>query len=724
LYRKEVWYAYCSYELMTKDRGIHMKKRYFLLAGILALALVGAATPAHAADPDAMYVRHIEGSVSLSEAGSPQAMEAVVNTPLIEGDTVATGAGKAELFLKDGSMVRIGGNSVIKVIAVDDKGVQFKLEHGSAYIVSQGSREFPVFLDTPFTAVDITSPSTVRVDTNPNGVDEISVLNGSTFASREHLDRLLVSQGQRLIIKADGSMPVMARLRASDNWMRWNLERDAVSRASSGASESYAYLPEELKTYSPDLDNNGQWIYTPEYNYVWVPTVIVAGGWSPYRFGRWTWIRGSYVWIGYEPWGWAPYHYGRWVHHRHAGWCWVPPKHRDVRWEPAHVAWIHSSRNVSWVPLAPGERYDRHGAPKINQVNIYNTTYKNVTIERSAAQAGATYKNASAANSMVTVERDRMLRQKMTTVAAPKPGPAMFKRVSLPSTVTPARAQSGLKGRQIPDRSAPPAEREAVTSRSMPLSKDIPGRTSSVHAPANPQPQPPVGTRQLSDTTLNSRIESARYPGRNNPAKSPGPQPLQPTVSSRRMNGARQDVSLGDTVKRDAQRSDNAVIKQPEPRKGGVTEVQKTPASQPVQAAAPLHERIQANPPPPAVKAETKPVTPREPGPRYDPAARANQTARPASFQGRSAPVVTAPRESQRTPEKARPEARVEPAKTPARQAVNGQHPAPSRPAVEPPQPVPRPAPQAAKPAKYEPVPERPAKNDARPGPDKNKPHA
>ncbi len=132
--------------------------------------------------------------------------------------------------------------------------------------------------------------------------------------------------------------------------------------------------------------------------------MITVSEWSPYRYGRWAWIRGSYVWIGYEPWGWAPYHYGRWVHHRQAGWCWVPPRHRDVRWEPAHVAWINSSRHVGWVPLAPGEHYDRRSAPVIHQTNIYNTTYKNVTIERSAANARTSYKNASVANSMVTVE--------------------------------------------------------------------------------------------------------------------------------------------------------------------------------------------------------------------------------------------------------------------------------------------------------------------------------
>ena len=100
------------------------------------------------------------------------------------------------------------------------------------------------------------------------------------------------------------------------------------------------------------------------------------------------------MWIGYEPWGWVPYHYGRWVHHGRAGWCWVPPRHRDVRWEPAHVAWVNSSRQIGWVPLAPGERYDRRTAPVIRQTNVYNVTYNNVTIERSAAAARTSYRNA------------------------------------------------------------------------------------------------------------------------------------------------------------------------------------------------------------------------------------------------------------------------------------------------------------------------------------------
>ncbi|MCE5281668.1 MAG: FecR family protein, partial [Deltaproteobacteria bacterium] len=348
-----------------------MKRSLIVKAGLLAGLLLVIAVQVHAADPDTLYVRHIEGGVELAEAGSSQWMGAAVNTPLIEGDTIRTAAsGKAELFLKDGSLVRIGSASTMKIVSVEQNGVQIKLERGMGYIVAKGSKEVPIFFDTPSAALDITVPATVRVDAYDGGISEISVYNGEVYAARQN-GRMPVRAGERLVLKMDGSAPLLAGLRAGDEWQRWNNDRDRAVLANSGTSESYAYLPDELRTYSSDFDANGQWVYTPEYNYVWVPTVITVSTWSPYRFGSWVWIRGSYVWVGYEPWGWAPYHYGTWTHHRTAGWCWVPPARGRVRWEPAQVAWVHSSSRVGWVPLAPGETYDRRKAPVIHQTNVY-----------------------------------------------------------------------------------------------------------------------------------------------------------------------------------------------------------------------------------------------------------------------------------------------------------------------------------------------------------------
>ncbi len=418
-----------------------MKRSNVLKAGMLAGLLLFVAVHVFAADPDTLYVRYIEGGVELAEAGSSQWVAAAVNTPLIEGDTIRTApTGRAELFLKDGSVVRTGKGSTMKIIAVEQNGVQFKLERGMAYIDAKGSKEVPIFFDTPSAALDITMPSTLRVDVYDEGISEISVYNGTVYVAQQK-GKMPVNAGERIVLRTDGSAPVLAGLRGADEWQRWNEDRNRVSLANYGTSESYAYLPEELRTYSSDLDANGQWVYTDEYSYVWVPTVITVNSWSPYRVGRWAWIRGSYVWIGYEPWGWAPYHYGRWAYHRRAGWCWVPPARGHVRWEPAHVAWVHSSKHVAWVPLAPGETFDRRRAPVIHQTNIYNT-YNNVTIEKSVSTARTAYKNITAANSVVTLERDQLLRQKAVSVNVAKTGVVSLKKVGLPANVLPARAKN------------------------------------------------------------------------------------------------------------------------------------------------------------------------------------------------------------------------------------------------------------------------------------------
>ncbi len=697
-----------------------MKRSYFLMAGFLAVLTLAVAIPAHAVDPDTLYVRYIDGAVGLSEAGSPEVMQAVVNTPLVEGDTVAAGPnGRAELFLKDGSMVRVGNNSVMRIAGVNDRGAQFTVQQGTAYVVSRGSREVPIFLNTPLTALDISSPSVVRIDVYSNGMNEISVLKGGIYASQRS-GRMLVRQGERLVLKADGSMPVVAALRAPDEWLRWNTDRDAMALANTGSGDSYAYLPDELRTYSSDLDANGQWIYTPEYDYVWVPTVIVAGAWSPYRYGRWSWIGGSYVWIGYEPWGWVPYHYGRWVNYGRAGWCWVPPRHRDVRWEPAQVAWVHSSRQIGWVPLAPGEHYDRRTAPVVHQATALNVPYNNVTIERSAAAARASYRNASVANSMVTVERDRVLGQRTMNVAGANKGAPALTRVSLAANVTPARttlSTAGL-GAASPSRPSVAPLRMSGTG-----SKDITG--TGTNTPLAPVSRPEVATRQLTGMSLGSRVENARNPAlgaaRSDPVKAnapgaqKGPAPAHaPTVTPLREriqavnSPAVTPGTKSDSEPKGPKNEMNA------PRTAFTSPAPATPVRKPEtnQAAA---RTSPAREPVPAVRANS-----------VSPAPSANRAARPAFAGKQPSPVVSVnvPRPSSTPTVTRQAVVRSEPARGPAPQVGRQARTAPSGPArIATPAPARTPAPQAAAPPGPAPAPA--ARNDNKGGQAKNnnRPH-
>ncbi len=618
-----------------------MKRAYFFMAGFLAVLVLGSMVPARAADPDTLYVRYIEGTVSLSEAGSPQAMDAVVNTPLIEGDSLVTGPnGKAELFLKDGSIVRIGRNSVSRITGINEKGIQFNVQPGTAYVVSRGSREVPIFFEIPGASLDISSPSTVRIDAYSNGINEISVLKGSIFVS-DRSGRMLIRQGERLVFKPDGTMPAVAALRAPDEWMQWNASRDAALVAGAAGGDSYAYLPEELRTYSPDLDANGQWIYTPEYEYVWVPTVIAVGAWSPYRYGRWAWIGGNYVWIGYEPWGYVPYHYGRWVHYGRAGWCWVPPRHRDVRWEPAHVAWIHSSRQIGWVPLAPGERYDRRSAPVIRQTNVFNVTNNNITIERSAAAARTSYRNAAVANSMVAVERDRMLSQNVT---AANKGAVTLRKVSLPAGVTPAHAPARGPAMQTPP--AAQASRAGLVSTTG--QKDLTAHGTSV--PQAGAVRPEVTTRPIPGTALSSRIENARNA---NQKDIRSPQAVLPTPDARREMAPSPAPAVAPVGRTVSSPPPATPLRQPEANKT---------AARPMPARDPADHPRAANPPSPnsitmgrpgsqdnPTSARTSPVRPPAKEPQQavraitvNPAPSSNR-AYPSYTEKRPAPVAAAP---------------------------------------------------------------------------------
>ncbi|OYW70742.1 MAG: hypothetical protein B7Z37_29800 [Verrucomicrobia bacterium 12-59-8] len=61
------------------------------------------------------------------------------------------------------------------------------------------------------------------------------------------------------------------------------------------------------------LSPYGDWIYTPNYGYVWQPLVAQQPGWSPYADGSWAYTDAGWTWISNEDFGWLTYHYGRWI---------------------------------------------------------------------------------------------------------------------------------------------------------------------------------------------------------------------------------------------------------------------------------------------------------------------------------------------------------------------------------------------------------------------------
>ncbi len=355
--------------------------------------------PGYAADPGNIHLRYLEGDVQVRAGDAKEWLPASINMPLVDSDEIwVPDNGRAELFFRNGTALRLDRNTFLSMPAPGDKQARFYLGTGHIYgnvVVEKGKA---MILETPAASFSALEHSVFRIDVAENEDSAASVFQGGLYIDRG-TGQMRIGAGERIAMGKNSQYPVLAKLAAADEWEQWNKQRDReLSRP--GQGNAAAYLPEELKSYSYDLNKNGRWVYEQGYGYVWTPTVIVVQNWSPYRVGRWVWMCGDYVWISYEPWGWVPYHYGRWAFIPARGWCWVPPRRGFASWGPGYVGWVYTPTYVSWVPLAPGEIYYGRGYYGPYSINIKNVTVQNITAVRPV------YKNIHVDHAVTTLHRD------------------------------------------------------------------------------------------------------------------------------------------------------------------------------------------------------------------------------------------------------------------------------------------------------------------------------
>jgi hypothetical protein len=332
---------------------MQIMKLYRVMLFMAALAL----WPVSASAEPQIWLRlsFIDGDVQVKTQEADQWGPASLNGPISEGDKIwVPEGGLAELQISSGTYIRLDENSSLNIIHLEDAASQFYLEQGRAYVFYDAPERDVIQIDTPSNSVRAYDNAVFRIDLSRNYTD-VGVFDGRVLVESERGDKWIKS-GLMLSLAADGGVE-MGRIGEPDDWENWNNKRNALI-ASKG--DSSRYLPEEIRTYSSDLDRHGRWARSDEYGYVWIPS-DVDRDWAPYKYGRWIWRGGEYVWVGFEPWGWAPYHYGRWAYLDDYGWCWVPPARGQVYWGPGYVGWIKTDRHVAWVPLAPREIYYGHG---------------------------------------------------------------------------------------------------------------------------------------------------------------------------------------------------------------------------------------------------------------------------------------------------------------------------------------------------------------------------
>lgn len=347
-----------------------------------------------AEDLGALRVTLIEGEAYIQAEDSDEWFEASVNMPLKGEDSLwVPEGGRLEIHVRGGAFVRLDERTALGVLEAEEGPPRFYLEEGRLYLSNEGTGDETMTVDTPLASVQVPDEAVAMVEVSGSGGTKVSVLEGRAYA--ETRKGTTVVEAGTYLRTDDGLYATVSRLPAPDEWERWNRARDDDL---SGPYASVRYLPDELDEYAYDFDENGRWVYVRDYGHVWTPAVAVSVGWAPYRHGRWRWVHGNYVWVSYERWGWVPYHYGRWAYVTRIGWCWVPPRHREVYWAPGYVAWTYTPTYVAWVPLAPGEIYYAYGYYGPRSVNILSINISKTVVH--------VHKNIRVHNAVTVVHRD------------------------------------------------------------------------------------------------------------------------------------------------------------------------------------------------------------------------------------------------------------------------------------------------------------------------------
>ena len=331
----------------------------FLLAATLLAPATRAGEYSHAR---VVRLSLIEGDVQVSAADQPGWQKAVVNLPVREGMTLATGQGRAEVEFENGTTARIADNSVLNFVelalADGSKVTRLTLTQGTATLYAIRGHHDTLEVQAGKLQIATRDNSRFRIDVFQDG-SSVSVLKGNvdvTAAGRT--ERL--NKNQTLALRNDAPDQLAREHNpAGDTWDRWVSGREEALNV--GRADSMRYVSPQVSDGLSDLSYYGSWYSYGSLGNCWRP-YGVSMGWSPFYNGGWSFMPGfGLTWVSTEPWGWMPYHYGSWAFSGTQGWLWVPGQFGS--WNPGGVRWYRGPGVVGWVPNSPN---DRSGAPPQN----------------------------------------------------------------------------------------------------------------------------------------------------------------------------------------------------------------------------------------------------------------------------------------------------------------------------------------------------------------------
>src|SRR5262249_20413070 len=248
-----------------------------------ALSVIGLIAPVRAQDPDDLKrgvarLSLINGEVSVRRGDSGDWVAGALNAPLTADDHVATGPNsRTEIEFDASNVMRMGANAQLHLAQLEYNRYQMEISRGVVTFRRLRNNDVSVEIDTPSVSVRPSRAGSYRVSVNDAGETEITARGGDVevFTPR---GSQWIRAGQTMLARGSASDPEFQIVAAGgpDEWDRWCDSRDRMILQ----SNSSRYVPQGVYG-AEDLDTYGNWVSTPDYGYVWQPTV--AADWAPYH---------------------------------------------------------------------------------------------------------------------------------------------------------------------------------------------------------------------------------------------------------------------------------------------------------------------------------------------------------------------------------------------------------------------------------------------------------
>lgn len=286
-------------------------------------------TPVSVSKVRIVRLSEIRGTVQLDRSNGHGYEPAMVNLPVVEGNSLKTGVGVAEIEFEDNSTLRVGPYSEVQfpLLGRTNQGTTVSTIHlleGTAYVSLVKIRgNAPNVFDLAFGRdrnLHLQPDTHLRLEVDGQEA-RLAVLSGTVHVNGPNQGIDVSHKNTATFALAGDPLPTVAKKVADDPLDSWDKQLDQyhsrVASMTNLGGVPYSYGLTDMSYYGAFQNIGG-------CGMMWRP-YFASAAWDPYANGTWAYYNDAgYSWVSPYPWGWTPYHYGSWSFCPGAGWGWMP----------------------------------------------------------------------------------------------------------------------------------------------------------------------------------------------------------------------------------------------------------------------------------------------------------------------------------------------------------------------------------------------------------------